>query len=136
MKLPDPTSQRVHSTGRNLRDTLDQLPWLVRAFLSYQRQQAVSRQATWLPRSPRRSKALTASSRSPRGIMTRVAVSCYIPTPRNWGCLQKNWRCVATHALGQVLALQSSGVCFILCKTVAGFILSTKGPYKTIRKTF
>lgn len=50
MKLPDPTSQRVHSTGRNLRDTLDQLPWLVRAFLSYQRQQAVSRQATWLPR--------------------------------------------------------------------------------------
>ena len=35
--------------GRNLRDMLDQLPWLVCAFLSYQRQQAVSRQAQWLP---------------------------------------------------------------------------------------
>lgn len=41
----DPTSP----WGRNLRDMLDQLPWLVCAFLSYQRQQAVSRQAQWLP---------------------------------------------------------------------------------------
>lgn len=30
--------------------------------------------------SPRRSKALTASSSSPRGITTRVTVSCYVPT--------------------------------------------------------
>lgn len=51
-QLSDDISQGIRSMGpwgRNLRDVLDQLPWLVCVFAPNQRQQAVSRQGKWLP---------------------------------------------------------------------------------------
>lgn len=62
--------------------------------------------------SPRRSKAPTASSPAPRGTMTRVAVSRYVPTlTQAWGGVSKRNRPVATGAVGPGLTLPDRGIC-------------------------
>lgn len=114
-QLSDLPSQGIHSTGRNLRDTLDCLPGLMcasllpKAAVHFGARLNGCCQKKW---SPRRSAALIASSPPLWGTMTRVSVTCHVPSlTQELGCLQRKWRLIATHALGPVLIPQGSGFC-------------------------
>lgn len=104
------------------------------ASLSYRRQQAVSRQLNGChekKRSPRRSESPAASSPFPQGMMTRVTVSCYVPTlTQGWGVsLEELETCCYPGS-------RSTADCKVEGSVlVAGFILSTKGPCIIIRRT-
>lgn len=108
------THLRELSPGGETPAQLDRLPWLVCAFLSYRRPQAIARQAKWLPweeKEPQEERGSDCTSPtstpSPQGMMTGAAVSCYVLTHTrgNWGVSR-----AAARALGPVPTLQSGRV--------------------------